>query len=197
MNSQNLILIVEDQPGFRRIYEDVLSDAGYEVLIAEDGEKGWQMAKDRKPNLILLDLGLPKIDGFEVLKRIRENETTKSIPIIIFSVMGDEKDIKKAMEMGANDYTIKGFYTPRQILSKVKNLVQTVDVSPTDISFHLEIKTAEKDADKVGKILGLGKENACPDCGIPAHLELFPDAAPDGEHWFRARWSCSKCGKVF
>lgn len=197
MTSQNLILIVEDQPGFRRIYEDVLSDAGYEVLIAEDGEKGWQLAKDRKPNLILLDLGLPKIDGFEVLKRIRMDETTKNIPIIIFSVMGDEKDIKKAMEMGANDYTIKGFYTPRQILSKVKNLVQTVDVSPTDISFRLEIKTSEKDASKVGGILGLAKGNTCPDCGTAVDLELFPDAAPDGEHWFRARWSCSQCGKVF
>jgi DNA-binding response OmpR family regulator len=197
MTSQNLILIVEDQPGFRRIYEDVLSDAGYVVLVAEDGEKGWEMAKSRQPQLILLDLGLPKMDGFEVLKRIRADETTKAIPIIIFSVMGDEKDIKKAMDMGANDYTIKGFYTPRQILSKVKNLVQTTEVGPGEVSFKIEIKPAEKDAAKVGKVLGLNDQIACPDCKVQAILELFADAAPDGEHWFRAKWSCPQCGKVF
>ncbi|HVZ80249.1 MAG TPA: response regulator [bacterium] len=197
MTSQNLILIVEDQPGFRRIYEDVLSDAGYEVVVAEDGEKGWQMIRDRKPNLVLLDLGLPKMDGFEVLKRIREDEATRSIPIIIFSVMGDEKDIKKAMDMGANDYTIKGFYTPRQILSKVKNLVQTSEVGPSETSFKLMVDPSGADAVKVGQILSLGKDNQCPACAVSVRLEVFPDAAPGGEHWFRARWSCPQCGKIF
>ena len=197
MTNQNLILIVEDQPGFRRIYEDVLSDAGYVVLVAEDGEKGWELARARNPNLILLDLGLPKMDGFEVLKRIRADDATKGIPVIIFSVMGDEKDIKKAMEMGANDYTIKGFYTPRQILSKVKNLVQTTEVAPGEVAFKIEVKPSEKDASKVGKVLGLNDGIFCPDCKVPAVLELFPDAAPDGEHWFRAKWSCPQCGRVF
>ncbi len=197
MTNQNLILIVEDQPGFRRIYEDVLSDAGYQVLVAEDGEKGWQLIRERKPNLVLLDLGLPKLDGFEVLKLVRADETTRGIPIVIFSVMGDEKDIKKAMEMGANDYTIKGFYTPRQILSKVKNLVQTNEVGPSETSFKVEVSPSGGDAAKVGKILSLGNENKCPDCAVPVTMELFPDAAPNGEHWFRARWSCPQCKKVF
>ena len=66
--SKGVILIVEDQQGFRRIYHDVLESDGYQVLEAADGEAGWLAAKEKKPNLILLDLGLPKIDGFEVLK---------------------------------------------------------------------------------------------------------------------------------
>ena len=116
--SKGTILIVEDQQGFRRIYRDVLENDGYQVLEAEDGEAGWNAAKDKKPDLILLDLGLPKIDGFEVLKRIRANDPTKSIPVIIFSVLGEQKDVNRGLELGANDYTVKGFYTPRQILKQ-------------------------------------------------------------------------------
>jgi DNA-binding response OmpR family regulator len=123
MNAKGTILIVEDQEGFRRIYEDLLTHEGYEVITAEDGEKGWRLSRERQPDLVLLDLGLPVMDGFEVLRRLREEETTRSIPVVIFSVMGEQQDIVKALGMGANDYTVKGFYTPRQILGKVKEFI--------------------------------------------------------------------------
>ena len=128
MESKEVILLVEDQEGFRRIYQDVLNADGYEVLTAMDGEEGWETAKQNKPDLILLDLGLPKMDGFEVLRRIREDPETKKIPVIIFSVIGEQKDIQKALEMGANDYTVKGFYTPREILGKIKSVLTQADL---------------------------------------------------------------------
>jgi len=124
MNTKGVILIVEDQEGFRRIYEDLLSYEGYEVLTAEDGEKGWKLAHEKRPDLILLDLGLPVKDGFEVLRLLKGEETTKSIPVVIFSVMGEQQDITKALGMGADDYTVKGFYTPRQILGKVEGFIR-------------------------------------------------------------------------
>src|ERR1039458_1793294 len=120
MGDKGTILIVEDQEGFRQVYSDILAYDGYGVLTAEDGELGWEMAKEKKPDLVLLDLGLPKLDGFEVLQRLRADPETKEIPVIIFSVMGEQKDIQKALQMGANDYTVKGFYTPKQVLSKIK-----------------------------------------------------------------------------
>jgi DNA-binding response OmpR family regulator len=123
MSEKGTILIVEDQEGFRRIYEDLLTHEGYEVLTAEDGEKGWRLSHERKPDLILLDLGLPVMDGFEVLRRLKGEEATRSIPVVIFSVMGEQQDITKALGMGADDYTVKGFYTPRQILGKVQGLI--------------------------------------------------------------------------
>ena len=86
-------------------------------------ETGWNMAKGHKPHLILLDLGLPILDGFAVLKKVRGDSETRSIPVIIFSVLGEQKDIQRGMELGANDYTVKGFYTPRQILVKIKDLL--------------------------------------------------------------------------
>src|SRR5579871_3474650 len=131
------ILILEDQRGFRRIYRDVLEQDGYEVLEAADGEEGWETILNQKPSLVLLDLGLPVVDGFQVLEKIRRSEQTKDIPVIIFSVLGEPREVKKAMEMGANDYTVKGFYTPRQALSKIKDLLKDKQLQRTVHSYKI------------------------------------------------------------
>jgi DNA-binding response OmpR family regulator len=123
MSGKAVILLVEDQRGFRRIYEDVLSNEGYDVLTAEDGEIGWALAREKKPDLILLDLGLPKLNGFEVLQNIRADEATRKIPVIIFSVVGEQADIDRALAMGADEYTVKGFHTPRQVLERMEGLL--------------------------------------------------------------------------
>jgi len=197
MKSKGLILIVEDQQGFRRIYEDVLTNDGYEVVSVEDGEKGWALTQELKPQLVLLDLGLPKMDGFEVLQKIRSGSGTKDIPVIIFSVMGDEKEIKKAMSMGANDYTVKGFYTPRQILSKVRGLVSNPSAFQGPLNFKLGIQENSLDAIKLKEELGLVRGYRCPHCDIEMALEMFPDHVKDGGHWFLSRLICPQCGKVF
>jgi DNA-binding response OmpR family regulator len=120
MNPKVTILIVEDQLGFQMVYKDLLAGEGYEVLSALDGLAGWELALEKKPSLVLLDLGLPQLDGFEVLRRMRDNAETKTIPVIVFSVMGEKSSVNKAIGMGANDYTVKGFLTPRQVLGKIK-----------------------------------------------------------------------------
>lgn len=195
--SKGTILIVEDQQGFRRIYHDVLVNDGYEVLEAQDGEAGWEMVKSQKPQLVLLDLGLPKIDGFEVLKRIREDAETKHIPVIIFSVLGEQKDVKKGLEMGANDYTVKGFYTPRQILSKIKSLMTQVDSKATVNSYKLKIHENREDAVKLQNEIGLTNGYKCPQCHQDMILELLPDYVRNEGHWFTAHFICHKCTKAF
>lgn len=194
--SKGTILIVEDQQGFRRIYHDVLAHEGYEVLEAEDGEAGWEAVKAKKPNLVLLDLGLPKIDGFEVLKRIKADPATQSIPVIIFSVLGEQKDVKKGLELGANDYTVKGFYTPRQILSKIKNLINQVDVARSVNSYKLRVLENREDSAKLQSEIGL-PDYLCPDCKVDMVLELFPDYVRNEGHWFTAHFMCHKCGRTF
>jgi two-component system, OmpR family, alkaline phosphatase synthesis response regulator PhoP len=195
MDNKGTILLVEDQEGFRRIYKDVLNADGYEVLTAEDGEAGWEMAKQKKPGLVLLDLGLPKVDGFEVLRRMREDAETKNIPVIIFSVMGEQKDIKKALGMGANDYTVKGFYTPRQILSKVKSLLTQADMKKNATAYKLLIKPGREDAAKLQEEIGLTNGYECSECKVELTLEMFPDYVREGGHWFSSRLVCPKCGK--
>ncbi len=193
MNSKGTILIVEDQAGFRMIYEDLLAHEGYAVITAGDGELGWEMVKEKKPNLVLLDLGLPKMDGFEVLRRMRADAETKAIPVIIFSVMGEPNDIKKAMELGANDYTIKGFYTPMQILSKIKSQLIQIEPVRTVSSYKIGMKTG-KDSAKLLAEMGL-QGCQCPDCEVEMELELFPDHVRAGTHWFHTRLICPQCGK--
>jgi DNA-binding response OmpR family regulator len=196
MNSKRTILIVEDQAGFRMIYEDLLVDAGYQVICAEDGETGWNLAKEKKPSLVLLDLGLPKMDGFEVLRRMRADNETKDIPVIIFSVMGEQANVKRAMDMGANDYTIKGFYTPRQILSKIKSqliLFETMeDVAP----YKIPMKAGGVEAAKFQDGIGLTQGYQCPHCDVEMVLEMFPDHVREGSHWFTSRLICPQCAKA-
>jgi len=194
--SKGTILIVEDQQGFRRIYRDVLENDGYQVLEAEDGEAGWNAAKDKKPDLILLDLGLPKIDGFEVLKRIRAHDATKGIPVIIFSVLGEQKDVNRGLELGANDYTVKGFYTPRQILSKIKGLMSQIETKAASPSYKIPLQEKAPDAVKLAEEIGLAGYR-CSQCQTELALELFPDFMRGQGHWFTAHLVCPQCGKAY
>jgi twitching motility two-component system response regulator PilH len=122
--SPGTILIIEDEPVFRLIYRGVLKNAGYTVLEAADGNAGWEMIRTQKPDLVLLDLILPKMSGHEVLHSIRSDEATKSIPVVIFSVMGQEKDIEKTMAMGANDHRLKGMESPVKILNLIQEMLK-------------------------------------------------------------------------
>ncbi len=191
------ILIMEDQRGFRRIYRDVLEKDGYEVLEGADGEEGWEIIINQKPDLVLLDLGLPLIDGFQVLGKIRRSDQTKHIPVIIFSVLGEPRDVKKAMDMGANDYTVKGFYTPRQVLSKIRNLLKDTKQQNAINSYRLKTSGESKDAGRLEQDLGLETGFKCPQCSTQMETEFFPDYARADGHWFATRFVCPTCEKPF
>ena len=118
------ILIVEDEHVFRMIYRGVLENAGFTVLEAENGKKGWEIVRDKKPDLVLLDLILPEMNGYEVLKNVRQDPTTKDIPIIVFSVMGADENIQKALDLGANYFKIKGANSPSDILEQIDKVLK-------------------------------------------------------------------------
>lgn len=195
--NRETILILEDQRGFRRVYRDVLEQEGYTVLEGTNGEEGWELIINQKPDLVLLDLGLPLLDGFQVLEKIRRSDQTKHIPVIIFSVLGEPKDVKKALDMGANDYTVKGFYTPRQVLSKIKNLLKDTKQQNTVTSYRIIIQTDRKGAIRLEQDLGLADGYKCPDCKVEMETEFFPDYARADGHWFAARFVCPNCSKPF
>ena len=117
------VLIVEDETVFRLIYRGVLENEGFNVIEADDGKKGWELAKSEKPDLILLDLILPGLTGYEVLEKIRSHEDTKNIPVVVFSVLGESKDIDKAIDLGANYYRTKGIDSPTNIVGILEDLL--------------------------------------------------------------------------
>ena len=106
MENQPLILVVEDEPEIRRLLRATLADAGYRLVEAENGTRGVREAASHKPDLILLDLGLPDMDGLEVIRRVREWSV---MPIVVLSARGMEASKVAALEAGADDYVTKPF----------------------------------------------------------------------------------------
>ena len=118
------ILIVEDDKFLRELIAKKLAQEGYEISEAIDGEEGIKKIKEEKPGLVLLDLILPGIDGFEVLSKMREDPSLVQIPVIILSNLGQKEDIERGLKLGAVDYLIKAHFTPAEIIEKVKNVLE-------------------------------------------------------------------------
>jgi DNA-binding response OmpR family regulator len=118
------ILIVEDDKFLRELIVRKLSNEGYEVVEAVDGEQGIQKVKETKPDLVLLDLILPGIDGFEVLAQKKEDPFVATIPVIVLSNLGQKEDVDRGLGLGATDYLIKAHFTPGEIIEKVRNIIK-------------------------------------------------------------------------
>ncbi|UMX47937.1 MAG: response regulator [Candidatus Nealsonbacteria bacterium DGGOD1a] len=118
------ILIVEDDKFLRELIVRKLSNEGYDVVEAVDGEQGVLKIKETKPDLVLLDLILPGIDGFEVLAQKKEDPFAASIPVIVLSNLGQKEDVDKGLSLGATDYLIKAHFTPGEIIEKVRNIIK-------------------------------------------------------------------------
>lgn len=115
------ILIVEDDIFFQKFYKTKLTEAGYEVSSASNGEDGINMAKVVNPDLILLDIIMPVKDGFEVLRTLKPDPSLVNTKIIVFSTLGQEQDIKIALSLGAIDYVNKTFFDFDTLLGKIKS----------------------------------------------------------------------------
>jgi len=114
------ILLIEDEPTLQKAIGRYLEQEGYEIENALDGDIGLEIAKRNKPDLILLDIILPKKDGFEVLKELKEDETTKDIPVIILTNLEGDSDVEKALSLGATTYLVKANYRLEEISKKIK-----------------------------------------------------------------------------
>jgi len=117
------ILFVEDEPSLQKAISEVLTQEGYEVVTAADGEEGLLKIKE-KPDLVLLDLILPKKDGFEVLKEMKANDTTKNIPVIVLTNLEGTGDVEKALELGATTYLVKANYELDDVVKKIKDVIK-------------------------------------------------------------------------
>jgi len=121
---EKTILIIEDDKFLRELISQKLIKEGYNISEAVDGEEGIKKIKEEKPGLVLLDLILPGIDGFEVLTKMREDPSLSSIPVIILSNLGQKEDVEKGLKLGAADYLIKAHFTPGEIIDKIKAVMK-------------------------------------------------------------------------
>jgi DNA-binding response OmpR family regulator len=114
------ILIVEDEEAMSKPLEEALEESGFDVYVASDGESGFKLIKEKKPDLVVLDLIMPKVGGVELLNNIKNDNDIKDMEIIILSNVSTEKGISDILSIGVYDYLVKQDHTLGQIVEKVK-----------------------------------------------------------------------------
>lgn len=123
------ILLVDDDLYIRDLYAEVLKDENYDVLIASDGEEALGVASANIPDLILLDIMLPKMDGIQVLDKLKNDEKLKNVPVIMLTNFGQEDLVKQAVNLGSTEYLLKYNITPGEIIKKVSEVLNPEKVN--------------------------------------------------------------------
>jgi two-component system alkaline phosphatase synthesis response regulator PhoP len=117
------ILIVEDDPTTVQLIEFLLKKNNFEVLIAHNGVEALEIAKKEKSDLILMDVMMPKMDGIEAIEKLKKDENTRDIPIVILSALGQEMDVMRGLQAGASSYIVKPF-SPKELLEEIKTKLE-------------------------------------------------------------------------
>jgi DNA-binding response OmpR family regulator len=133
MGDKAKILVVEDEEILLTALREELNQAGYETEGAVDGEDGLEKVKSFQPDLVLLDLVMPKMDGMQVLKKLKEDESTRDLSVVILTNLSDYERISEALSLGAKDYLVKANYSLADLLEKVKTVLSRRKPSPSPV----------------------------------------------------------------
>lgn len=123
-DTKQKVLIVDDDVFLSGIYATKLDLEGFEVETARDGEEGLKVAAKSKPDIILLDVLMPKLDGFETLKRLKADPDLKDVPVIMLTNLGQKEDVEKGLQEGAEDYLIKAHFVPSEAVEKIRAVLK-------------------------------------------------------------------------
>jgi len=119
------ILLVEDDSFISGMYQTKLASLGYNVELVDNGEDAAsRLLEDPLPDLVLLDIVLPKKDGFEILEDMRKEDRTKDLPVILLTNLGQKPDVERGIKLGADDYVIKAHYTPTEVVEKIVTVLK-------------------------------------------------------------------------
>ncbi len=172
------ILVVEDEPQIAGIVRDYLEHAGFAVITAADGGAALALARARRPDALVLDLGLPRVDGLDVIRSIRRDSR---VPILILSARGDEVDRVTGLELGADDYIVKPF-SPRELVARVRAVLRRGETAPMSderiVAGDLELDVVRRRVKAGGRAIAL----------TPTEFELLATLAREpGRVWTRAQ----------
>lgn len=118
------VFVVEDDVFLANIYKTKFEMEGFKISMADNGETGLAEIKKKKPDIVLLDILMPKMDGFVVLEKLKADEATKNIPVILLTNLGQRDDVEKGLQMGAAGYLIKAHFKPSEVVDKVKEVLK-------------------------------------------------------------------------
>ncbi len=194
------ILIIDDAEDLRGIYVKKFQQEGYEVLEAKDGLDGLNIAFESRPDLIITGIMMPRVDGFEVINTLKKDAQTKEIPLLVFSHLGRQEDIDRAMSLGADDFLIQATFSPDDVAEKVRSHlgrpkgVESLAGEAQGRHYNLYMDPVKGDAVRLAGDLGMNPQYACADCGGPIVLDVMADYTREGK-WLIGFFKCLKCGK--
>jgi len=117
------ILLIEDDPFLIDIYVTKFKESGFSVEVANDGESALRYLEEKKPDLVILDIVLPQIDGWEILRKIKSAPGLKNLKVIILSNLSQKEEVERGINLGSMKYLIKAHYTPSQVVEEIKEII--------------------------------------------------------------------------
>ncbi len=118
------VLIIDDDPFILEMYVLKFKESGFTIEIARDGKEGLEKIKEVKPDIVLLDIVMPFLDGFEVLRTLNKEKVLQNMKVILLTNLGQKDDVERGLKLGATDYIIKAHFTPTEVVDKVKSVIK-------------------------------------------------------------------------
>jgi CheY-like chemotaxis protein len=188
---RNKILLIEDSKVVQQMYRSKLIIEQFTVLTADNGMEAIKILSQEIPDLILLDLMMPIMDGFKVLQVIKTDPRLSNIPVLVFSARGQPEEVEKALNLGAAGFIVKATTKPNEVIEQIRKAISQKPVVQELKHYVVEVREKIYDAEKLEADFNL-KDLKCPKCQGALLLELIPDFSHDTP-WFSGRFFCPKC----
>jgi len=186
------VLIVEDNEDVVRFYRHQFEQKGCRVRVAVNGREALESLAEAKPDVVLLDLKMPEMDGFEVLGAMRAEPGLNGIPVVVLSARGNPAEIERALALGACDYLVKSATPPDEVVERVEALLREPGRPAALIRYRLHVQPDRGDAARLGATFFGAAGINCPACGAAYALDLTPDFSHSAPT-FTARFVCPDC----
>jgi DNA-binding response OmpR family regulator len=188
---RNKILLVEDSKTIQQMYRNKLTFEQFQVLTADNGMEAIKILSQEKPDIILLDLMMPVMDGYKVLQVVKTDPKLSDIPVLVFSAKGQPEEVEKALNLGAAGYIVKATTKPNEVIEQIRKVLSQKPKTQELTHYIIEIRENAYDSKKLASDFNLN-DLRCQKCQAPLLLELIPDFSHETP-WFTGRFLCPRC----
>ncbi len=188
---RNKILLVEDSKVIQQMYRNKLTFEQFNVLTADNGMEAIKILSQEKPDIILLDLMMPIMDGYKVLQVVKTDPKLSSIPVLVFSAKGQSEEVEKALNLGAAGYIVKATTKPNEVVDQIRKVLSQKPKVQELARYIVEVRENAYDAKKLASDFNLN-DLRCRKCNAPLLLELIPDFSHETP-WFTGKFLCPRC----
>ena len=185
------VLLVEDSKAIQQMYRNKLMMEQFAVVTADNGMEAIKALSLSKPDIILLDLMMPIMDGYKVLQVVKTDQKFKDLPVLVFSAKGQPDEVEKALSLGASGFIVKSVTKPNEVVERIRSILSQKPVEQKVSHYTVEIKETIYDAKKLSDDFKLNGF-VCQSCNVPMLLDLIPDFSHEAP-WFTGKFYCPRC----